>query len=740
MIVAGVAVDKATLDFDKIFSYAVPENLRRDLKVGSIVLVPFGKGDKLRIGIVLQADFNRRRDEKLKYVADLKNADSRITPYTLSLIKHLKETTFCTWYEAVKAVIPYGGLYKIKGGFLSRQLTEYKTKYYGANPDCDRSIVKTEKQKAVYNAVKEGYLTEKELCRAAGVSGRVIKTLEEKGALIVKTRDRHTVAYNHIQKCRDRVELSGEQQKVFEEIETCTDNKTHLLYGVTSSGKSMVFIKLIQNVLRRGGGAMVLVPEISLTPQMIRLMREYFGDTVSVIHSKLTDTERLLQYNLILKGQSKVVVGTRSAVFAPVENLKLIIIDEEHERSFKSENSPRYSAIRVAQFIAKTHGAKLVLSSATPSVESYFLAQKGFYHLHKLEQRYAQLPLPSVEIIDMSQQRLVGDTGPVSNVVLRYLAENKAAEKQSIVLINRRGYQTIGICKECKEPLKCLDCSVNLVKHKRQNRLMCHYCGRVYPIIDRCPKCGGEIIYGGFGTQHIEEYIQNAIPIAKILRMDADTTQKIGVHEEMLAAFGRKEYDILIGTQMVAKGLDFEDVNLVCVFGADAMLNYPGYSAGEQAFDLITQVIGRAGRRSRGAKAVIQTFDGQNPVLNLAAKQDYPDFYSGEIAYRKLNMYPPFCTLITVAFTHYNRAVCAKDAKTYLDIIKKMSTPEIPLICLGPVPFDVEMVNKNYRWRLSIKCRNNQRFRDFLNGVTERYLKDKNNKSSVYINVNPMTE
>ena len=576
---------------------------------------------------------------------------------------------------------------------------------------------------------------------AAGVSGRVIKTLEEKGALIVKNRDRHTVAYNHIQKCRDRVELSREQQKVFEEIEACTDNKTHLLYGVTSSGKSMVFIKLIQNVLRRGGGAMVLVPEISLTPQMIRLMREYFGDTVSVIHSKLTDTERLLQYNLILNGQSKVVVGTRSAVFAPVENLKLIIIDEEHERSFKSENSPRYSAIRVAQFIAKTHGVKLVLSSATPSVESYFLAQKGFYHLHKLEQRYAQLPLPSVEIIDMSQQRLVGDTGPVSNVVLRYLAENKAAEKQSIVLINRRGYQTIGICKECKEPLKCLDCSVNLVKHKRQNRLMCHYCGRVYPIIDRCPKCGGEIIYGGFGTQHIEEYIQNAIPTAKILRMDADTTQKIGAHEEMLAAFGRKEYDILIGTQMVAKGLNLPNVTLVGVLDADLSLYTGGYLAGETTFNMLTQVVGRAGRGDSPGKAIIQTMVPDHQVIRYAAEQDYDGFYDLEIQLRRVQNAPPFGDLAAVVVTGREETAVLRGAAKFRDslvaCLRQESYREERCTVLGPAPCAVPKVNYHFRYQLTLRCRLTRTMRQLLSYLLREFGKDKANRGvSAYIDVN----
>ncbi len=740
MLTAGVAVDKATLDFDRIFSYSVPDIFKDEIKTGSIVLVPFGRGDKLRLGIVLAVE-EKEDTSKLKSVVDVKNEDHTITPYALSLIKHLKETTFCTWYEAVKTVIPYGALYKIEGQFLSKQLVRHTKKVYTANREFDTVKLKTEKQKSVYSFLLSGWYDAQQTALSTSTTKAVLDNLEKQGAVLSQYTDKNTSAYSNIQQCRGDVALSAQQQKVYDDILKINDGKTHLLHGVTSSGKSMVFIRLVQHTLANGGSAMILVPEISLTPQMIRLLKEYFGDTVSVIHSRLSHTERLLQYNRALKGQSRVVVGTRSAVFTPLENLQLIIVDEEHEKTFKSESAPRYNAIRVAQHISRQTGAKLILASATPSIESFYLANSGYYHLHSMPQRYQGLPLPQVEIIDMSLQAMAGDTGPVSKVVLRYLAENIANEKQSIILINRRGYSTVGVCKECRQPVKCDDCSVNLVKHKKQNKLMCHYCGKVYPVIETCPECGGEISYRGFGTQHIEEYIQQAVPAARILRMDADSTNQADSHEEMLEAFGKKEYDILIGTQMVAKGLDFEDVNMVCVLGIDSMLNHPGYNSNEQAFNLITQVIGRAGRHSRGAKAVIQTYDSCNPVINLAAKQDYAAFYNSEIAYRKLNTYPPFCSMVTVAFTHTGEATVARDARAFLNIIKEeVKNYDIPLVVLGPVPFDVAMVSKTYRWRLSIKCRNNPAFRQFLNKAIEIYLKDKNNKSSVYVNINPVGE
>lgn len=737
MLTAGVAVDKATLDFDRIFSYAVPPNMERLIKRGSVVLVPFGAGNRLRAGIVLS--LCEGGGEGLKELADVKNEDSVITDYAFSLIEYLKEQTFCTWYEAVKTVIPYGAQYRVKNGALVKGLTRYRQTVYTA-ADFDIARLKNDKQRAVYSAAAGGRYTMEQLCRQCSVSRSVVDSLVKYGALSASSRDRRTTAYRHIDKTRDDVQLTDRQEKVYREIAGCADNRPHLIYGVTSSGKSMVFIRLIKQALSDGQSAMVLVPEISLTPQMIRLLREYFGDTVSVIHSRLSPTERLLQYNRAASGRSRVVVGTRSAVFTPMKNLGIIIVDEEHEKSFKSESAPRYSAVRTAAFISAKLGAKLVLASATPSVESYYLALHGYYHLHRLTERYSGLPLPQVEIIDMASQALAGDGGPVSSVVLRYLAENLARGRQSIIMINRRGYSTVGVCKQCRQTLKCDDCSVNLVRHKAKNRLICHYCGRTYPVADTCPECGGEIVYSGFGTQHIEEYVQQALPSARILRLDADSAGARG-HEEMLEAFGKKEYDILIGTQMVAKGLDFDGVNLVCVLGIDAMLSHPGYNSAEQAFDLITQVIGRAGRHRRGARAVIQTFDSSNETIHLAAAQDYDAFYTGEIAYRQLNVYPPFCTLVTVAFTHTDEKRASADAGAFLDIVKRIAPGcGIPLVALGPVPFEVAMVSRNYRWRLTLKCKNNKRFRAFLRQAVDAYLKDKNNKSSIYININPVQE
>ena len=739
MLTAGVAVDKATLNFDKEFSYKVPKEFENDIKTGSVVLVPFGRSSALRLGVVLSLE--EREDIKgFKAIADVKTEDWLVTPFACKMVDFIKETTFCTYYEAAKAVIPYSGQYKIVSGKLEVKHKLATEKKYTVCGDINGEKL-TPKQQAVYNYLLSSHKTIKQICDDCNVTRGVVDKLIEKNLVISSECEKEYVSRitNNEKKT---VTLSEQQQKVFDEIVSQDNSKPHLIYGVTSSGKTSVFIKLIQDTLEKGKNAMLLVPEISLTPQMINLLTGYFGDIVSVLHSKLSQSERLYQHQLIQNGKSKVIIGTRSAIFAPMENIGLIIIDEEHEKTFKSENSPRYSAIRVATFIAKEKNAKLVLASATPSIESYYLAKNGFYHLHIMNKRYNDMPMPRVEVIDMRMQAKIGDAGVLSDAVIKYLSDNIRQEKQSIILINRRGYSTVGVCKECRETLQCNNCSVNLVKHKNANKLSCHYCGTSYPVIEKCPHCGGEIQYVGYGTQKVEEYILSCIPKARVLRMDADTTAKNDAHSEMLKAFADKKYDILVGTQMVAKGLDFKDVNLVCVLGMDGALNQVSYNANESAFNLLTQVIGRAGRWTKDALAVIQTYDSANPVISLAQQGDYERFYQNEIAFRKLNIYPPFCTMCQVAFTNDKEIQAAKDAAEFLKILQRLA-PQLenqPMVVLGPAPFAVSMVSGIYRYRLTIKCKNTKKFRDFLRLAIDEYLKNTENKSGIYVNMNPVQE
>lgn len=739
MLTAGVAVDKATLNFDREFSYIVPEQFKDIIQTGSIVLVPFGRSSAVRLGVVL--GITEKEDVKgLKKIEDVKTEDWSVTPFARKMVDYIKETTFCTYYEAARAVIPYGQQYKIVSGKLQvkhRMPTEIR--YTVCNELNGEKL--TQKQQMVYDYLVSSHKTIKQICEDCNVTRAVVDKLAEKNLISASECEKEYISAT-IRNENRKISLTQQQQKVFDEIISCDNSKPHLIYGVTSSGKTSVFIKLIQDTLSKGKTAMLLVPEISLTPQMINLLTGYFGDIVSVLHSKLSQSERLYQHKMIQQGKSKVIIGTRSAIFAPVEDIGLIIVDEEHEKTFKSENNPRYSAIRVANFIAKEKNAKLVLASATPSIESYYLAKNGYYHLHVMNKRYNDMPMPRVEIIDMRMQAKIGDTGVLSDAVIKYLSDNIRQEKQSIILINRRGYSTVGVCKECRETLQCNNCSVNLVKHKNANRLSCHYCGTNYTVTEKCPHCGGEIQYVGYGTQKVEEYILSCIPKARVLRMDADTTGKNDAHSEMLKDFADKKYDILVGTQMVAKGLDFRDVNLVCVLGMDGALNQVSYNSNETAFNLLTQVIGRAGRWTKDAVAVIQTYDSANPVINLARKGDYESFYNNEIAFRKLNIYPPFCTMCQVAFTSEKEIQAAKDAAKFLKIIQQQVSQldGQPMVVLGPAPFAVSMVSGVYRYRLTIKCKNTKKFRDFLRIAIDEYLKNPDNKSGIYVNMNPAND
>ena len=500
-----------------------------------------------------------------------------------------------------------------------------------------------------------------------------------------------------------------------------------LLYGVTGSGKTLVFLKLIERCLQLGRKALVLVPEISLTPQMILRLKSQFGRRVAVQHSALNHTERLLQWQMIQDGGADIVVGTRSAIFSPLENIGLVIIDEEQEHTYRSESAPRYSAHEVARQRAAENGALLLLASATPSTESYFAAQKGRTQLVRLTKRYGGNPLPSVQIVDMRAELASGNPREISLALEDAIRRNLEAHKQTILLLNRRGYQTVAQCEDCREVLKCPKCSVPMVYHKASHKLLCHYCGsQMDPPPKNCPACGGKLQYRGFGTQKAEEELAKLFPEARILRMDQDSTAAKDAHEKLLARFADHEYDIMVGTQMVAKGLDFEDVTLVGVLGIDSLLFAQGFRAYETVFSLITQVVGRSGRAKDPGFAIIQTTDPDNPVLNLAA------------AYRRLGLYPPFCGLCVIGFAGGKEIEVARAAARFSALLGQQAArqPDLPLRVLGPTPGNIEKINDTYRYKLTIKCRNDRRFRDLVRETLGLYEQEKlPSKASVVVDL-----
>lgn len=745
---AQVAVDNATIHFDKLYSYRIPDALLGRVWPGSMVLVPFGRGDKPRMAVVLRVEEldAEAAPKRLKMLHDAAPEQTRLTPDLLELVHFLKDRTFCTWFEAVKAVIPYGAQYRAAvvdcKPVMQSRLSRSTERVYTLTGELPQKPKPGPRQKAAVEALRKGPLTAHQLDEV-GISKTTLDTLCEKGVLSVAEQDKALDLFADIPYEPQPITLAPEQQRAFAALAPdLEDGKPHaaLLHGVTGSGKTIVFLKLIERTLELGRKAIVLVPEISLTPQMIRRLKSTFGSRLAVQHSALNNTERLLQWRLIQQGHADIVVGTRSAIFAPLQNIGLIIMDEEQEHTYQSESAPRYDAHDVAKKRAAMENSLLVFASATPMTETYHAAESGKYKLLTLTQRYGGRPLPQVDFIDMRAELAAGNPREVSTRMIRELQENLENGEQSILLLNRRGYHTVAMCATCGHVLKCPNCSVPLVYHKPQQALMCHHCGHtVRPLPQLCPECGGKLNYSGFGTQRVEEELAELLPGARILRMDQDSTNQKNAHETMLAQFGRQEYDILLGTQMVAKGLDFEKVTLVGVLGIDSLLFGQGFRAYESVFSLVTQVIGRGGRAALPGRALIQTTVPNHPVLQLAAAQDYEAFYREEIAFRKFGLYPPFCAFCVVGFVGAAEGTVAMAAHRFGTLLAERAAqhPQIPLRLLGPAPMGITMLNGKYRYKLTLKCRNNAAFRSLLQETLDAYAQEKlPQKASVILDFN----
>lgn len=727
---AQAAVDSATIHFDKLYTYLVPEPLAEAVHPGSLVLVPFGRGNHPRMAVVLECTQQPEVPPRTKTVLDAAPDEARLTPDLLRLVYLLKERAFCTYYEAVKAIIPYGAQYRMAQSEdgtprLQSQMERATENWYIAENAPEEAVRLGPKQKLALQLLQRHSMSETAL-ETAGIHRAVLKGLLEKALIRQEKRWKAIDLYSEIPLQPEQIALTEEQQAAYEALMPAIEQgrgAAALLHGVTGSGKTLVFFKLIEQVLARGKTVMVLVPEISLTPQMILRLKKNFGKRVAVQHSALNHTERLLQWKMIQQGCVDIVVGTRSAVFTPLKNLGLIIMDEEQEHTYRSESSPRYDAHEIARWRAAYSNALVLFASATPSVESYYAAKTGRYQLVQMHRRYGGNPLPAVKLVDMRAELMRGNAGEISVELAQELQKNLLQGEQSILLLNRRGYRTVCACQDCGHVIKCQSCSVPMVYHKAQGHLMCHYCGKTLPLPSRCPQCGGTLRYTGFGTQKAEEELERLLPKARILRMDQDSTMTKNSHEKMLAAFAAGEYDILLGTQMVAKGLDFAKVSLVGVLGIDNLLFGQGFRAYENVFSLLTQVVGRGGRAELPGRALIQTTNPEHPVLQMAATQNYEAFFAQEIAFRKACLYPPFCAVCMVGFVGSNEASVVQAARQFSAILaqKAAKVPGVPLRVLGPAPYSVVMVNNKFRYKLTIKCRNDKAFRALIGAVIEEY-------------------
>lgn len=807
-LVAKVAVENTVYSFDTEFSYFVPQTLASSCKAGVRVLVPFGRGNRKRQGIITQLEYSDT--ENLKSIVSVLDSEPVLSAEMIKTALFMKEHYFCTIYDAVKTMLPAGINYKVttvygakdispedmptlgfdqqriydflfskrkpvksdkiletfgfsdatildemvsdgvlyKSDEAFRKVSDAVMKMVSIAPDVDISSVKlTEKQKNILELIEmTGSVSVKEICYFTGVSTSVIDALYKKGLIYFYDEEVFRIDDRKADSAPTEIILSDEQQKACDSLYSeYKDNKPHtsLLYGVTGSGKTSVFIKLIEKVIDDGKGIIVMVPEISLTPQFVSSFSKRFGDKIAVFHSALSLGERLDEYKRVKKGLAKIVIGTRSAVFAPFENLGLIIMDEEQEYSYKSESSPRYHAREIAKFRCAMNNALLVLSSATPSVETYYYAKSKRYSLNVLSKRYGRAVLPEVLAADMNIEVQNGNTTGFSDVLLQNLEYNLERGKQSILLLNRRGHNTFVTCRTCGEPVTCPNCSISLTYHRANNRLMCHYCGYSVPYTDECPTCHSKSLrFGGTGTQKAESDISELFPEARILRMDTDATSSKSSYEKMISAFANGDYDILVGTQMVAKGLDFPNVTLVGVLNTDHMLYADDYRSYERSFSLLTQVVGRSGRGTSKGMAVIQSYTPDNLIISMAAKQDYDTFYNTEINIRKGMLYPPFADICLIGFVGENQTLTLRAANAFLHSFISLAQsdyPNLPLRILGPSPALVVKVSNKFRYKLIIKCKNNREFRKLLSTLLIQFGKNKEFSSvTAYADMNAL--
>ena len=812
-VIVSVAVEQTAFNYDKPFDYLLPYDMQQAGKPGCRVMVPFGRSNKKRQGMILSVGETSDYD-KLKPVAGVLDSEPVLSAEMLALVGWIREHTFCTYYDAVKLMLPAGINMRIIASYraserataeqlpddlsdeekrtldflISSRATVERSRLLdalslGADskvPDAlvNRGLLErtddavrrmgdatvrmvrlaedadigrlTPKQKAVVDLVSEvGAATVKEVCYFAGVTQAVITALAKKGVLDCYD----SVVYRTGGATRPaddtKIVLADEQQQAFDGLKQLYESgegAAALLYGVTGSGKTQVFLKLVDEAVASGRGAIVMVPEISLTPQTLDVFDRRYGGRVAVFHSAMSMGQRLDEWKRVKNGDADVAVGTRSAVFAPFENLGLIIMDEEQEHTYKSESTPRFNARDAARFRAAYGKGLLLLASATPSVETFAAAKSGRYKLFRLTKRYGNAHLPTVHTVDMRKELSDGNSSPFSRFLKLRLGEALEAGHQSILLLNRRGHNTVVTCSSCGHVMTCPNCSISLTYHSANRRLMCHYCGYSEEFTSKCPECGNEHIrYSGVGTQRAEQELGELFPSAKVLRMDADSTLARNSYEDKLSAFARGEYDIMLGTQMVAKGLNFPNVTLVGVLNADSSLYSEDYRSCERTFSLLTQVVGRSGRGDEKGIAVVQTVTPENEIITLAAEQDYDKFYEQEIMTRRVMIYPPYCSLCLVGFIADTSEQAREGSVRFLDMLKKASEPadgrdEVRMIVLGPSPAVVPRVSGKYRYRVMIKVKNNRPFREMLMRVLKAFMSDKANKNiTAFADMNPET-
>ena len=744
--VAKVAVAAARYWVDRPYDYLIPAELKEKALPGSRVYVPFARGNRRSEGVIL-AISDHSDYGKLKSITAVLDDKPVLTPDQIKLALFMRERFFCTVFDAVKAMLPAGLWFDNTGRRKVGDKTIEMAKL--CLPPEEASAIAANKRlrsSAQANLLEMlcsfESLPSRELLQFSGASRQSLKALQKAGLVELYYREAYRRPEIHLGEIEPPPLLNEEQQKAFEGINAlaCSGKSgAALLFGITGSGKTSVYIHLIMEQLKRGKSAILLVPEIALTPQMIETFSSHFGDDVAVLHSSLSPGERYDEWKRIKAGKARLTIGTRSAVFSPAENLGIIIIDEEQEETYKSENAPRYNARDIAKYRCAQSGALLLLGSATPDIVSMYMAQKGRYAYFELNNRYNDMLLPEVEIVDMKRELRRGNGGNISSRLREELEKNISRGEQSILFINRRGANKLVSCGECGYTYKCPKCSVSLTYHSNNRRLMCHYCGFSRWVDESCPECGGALNFIGAGTQMIEQELDQIFPGIGVMRMDTDSVAPVGSHEELFERFRRERIPIMVGTQMVTKGLNFENVTLVGVISADQSLYAGNYKAGERSFSLITQVVGRSGRGSKPGRAVIQTYTPENETIKQAARQDYLDFYRSELELRRMQNLPPYTELFAVSASgqvEEHVVSACRYIKAWLD---DTAGREGKAVVLGPSPLPVVKVNNRYRYRVTVSAGPGSGIRSLLSQIVIQCSTDKRfSDVAVYADNDPL--
>ena len=746
-MIAEVIIDSRAKKLNRKFDYKIPEKLEDIITIGSRVLVPFANFKTLEQGYVIKIKQNT--EFEVKEIAGL---EENLSEEKIKLARWMARKYFCNVSECIKLMLTPG----TKSKDIEKRLQDKKINfvYMGVSEnDIDINSLKGEKQKkAIEFIMKNQGLTIPEIMNFSGVSRETINSLVKKGYIEIKQEkvDRNPLSLKKSNENK-KLKLTEEQELALEKVENSIEEKKFeefLLYGVTGSGKTEVYMQLIEKVIKNGKSAILLVPEISLTPQMLdRFIGRFGKDKIAVLHSKLSIGERHDEWIRIKEEKSKIVIGARSAIFAPVKNLGIIIIDEEHDSSYKSESSPRYNAKEIAEKICKENNIPLILGSATPDINTFYrtnLENKDDRRitLLKLTKRANNSSLPKVKIVDLKKELAIGNKTMFSTLLHKLIEENLKNKHQTILFLNRRGYSTFIMCRECGYTMKCPNCNISLTYHSFQNKLKCHYCGHEENPVKICPNCGStKIRYFGTGTQKIEEEVKKEFPEASTIRMDVDTVSKKNSHEEILNKFKKENIDILIGTQMVVKGHHFPNVTLVGVITADTNLNLGDFRANEKTFQTLTQVAGRAGREKERGRVIIQTYNPENYSIEFAKTQNYDLFYNTEIKIRKQLKYPPFCDIIVVSMS-------AKDIRELNMVAKKLHTylkdrvinEKFGVLLYSPVPNPIDKIKDRYRKRIIIKCKYDERINALMADTLNLFysMKTKTARTSVELNPNNM--